>query len=50
MVLQIVVTPECFGCDEASRLAALMRREFRHRLGVGQERRWRLGLRHRCTA
>jgi len=28
MVLQIVVTPECFGCDEASRLAALMRREF----------------------
>lgn len=28
MVLQIVVTPDCFGCEEASRLAALMRREF----------------------
>jgi hypothetical protein len=28
MVLQIVVTPDCFGCDEASRLATLMRREF----------------------
>jgi hypothetical protein len=28
MVLQIVVTPDCFGCDQASRLAALMRREF----------------------
>ncbi|HKA50636.1 MAG TPA: hypothetical protein VKK19_13690 [Candidatus Dormibacteraeota bacterium] len=28
MVLQIVVTADCFGCDEASRLAALMRKEF----------------------
>ncbi len=28
MVLQIVVTPDCFGCDEASRLAALLRRTF----------------------
>jgi len=28
MVLQIVVTPDCFGCDEASRLSVLMRREF----------------------
>ncbi len=28
MVLAIVVTPECFGCAEASRLAALMRQEF----------------------
>jgi hypothetical protein len=28
MVLQIVVTADCFGCDEASRLAALMRQEF----------------------
>ncbi len=27
MMLQIVVTPECFGCGEASRLAALMRRD-----------------------
>lgn len=28
MVLEIVVTPDCFGCEEASRLAALLRREF----------------------
>lgn len=28
VVLQIFVTPDCFGCEEASRLAALMRREF----------------------
>jgi hypothetical protein len=28
MLLQIVVTPECLGCAEASRLVALMRREF----------------------
>ena len=28
MVLEIVVTEDCFGCDEASRLAALIRREF----------------------
>ena len=28
MVLEIVITPDCFGCEEASRLAALLRREF----------------------
>jgi hypothetical protein len=28
MVLAIVVTPECFGCEEASRLAVLARQEF----------------------